>query len=156
MLLLSVEFMISSIISLGFQYSCVDRSYYWNFANFSYCGGNGNQTVKALDCEYSLFCSKISKRLGYVSIWASKLRAGVLRAPVRAKRETKLVSYSISEARHSADGPMAGHDDAHLSAIVHQHHMETRPPLTMIGLFKNKSCLVEMSSRPRKSLATNS
>ena len=35
---------------------------------FSYCGGYGNQTVKTLDCEYSLFCSKISKRLGYVSI----------------------------------------------------------------------------------------
>ena len=35
---------------------------------FSYRGGNGNQTVKALDYEYPLFCSKISKRLGYVGI----------------------------------------------------------------------------------------
>ena len=52
-----------------------------------------------------------------------------MQVPVEAEREPAVVSYSISEAQHSGDGPMAGHDDAHLSSTTHQQNLETRPKL---------------------------
>ena len=45
------------------------------------------------------------------------------------KRACTGFNYRTSEAQHSCDGPMAGHDDAHLSSTTHQQNLETRPKL---------------------------
>ena len=60
-----------------------------------------------------------------------------MRAQVRA-----LASFSISEAQHSGDRPMAGHN------YTHQQQLETCPTVSI------KQCLVDLSSR-RKMSATN-
>ena len=51
-----------------------------------------------LDCEQSLFRSKICKR----EYWSSEVVL-VLRAQIRAKRETAMVSYGILDARWQLD-----------------------------------------------------
>ena len=67
-----------------------------------------------------------------------------MRALVRAKIETALVSCSISEAWHSGDGLKAIHGDAHLSSTAHKHHLDTRPTLN--------HHLADLSLRCRKCL----
>jgi len=66
-----------------------------------------------------------------------------VRAQVRA-----LASFSISEAQHSGDRPMAGHNYTHLPSTAHQQQLETCPTVSI------KQCLVDLSSR-RKMSATN-
>ena len=72
-----------------------------------------------IDCEQSLFCSKIrgEKEAEHESR-ASSQAASSARGGRRAKRETAMVSYNDCEARHSGDGViLLVDDDAQLSAI---------------------------------------
>ena len=65
-----------------------------------------------LDCEQSLFCSKIrgEKEAEHESR-ASSEAASSARGGRRAKRETAMVSYNDCEARHSGDGVILLVDD---------------------------------------------
>ena len=77
------------------------------------------QVGTRLDCEQSLFCSKIreEKEAEHESR-ASSETASSARGGRRAKRETAMVSYNDCEARHSGDGViLLVDDDAQLSAI---------------------------------------
>ena len=72
-----------------------------------------------LDCEQSLFCSKIrgEKDAEHESRVSSEA-ASSARGGRRAKRETAMVSYNDCEARHSGDGViLLVDDDVQLSAI---------------------------------------
>ena len=72
-----------------------------------------------VDCEQSLFCSKIrgEKEAEHESRARSQA-ASSARGGRRAKRETAMVSYNDCEARHSGDGViLLVDDDAQLSAI---------------------------------------
>ena len=75
--------------------------------------------ILCLDCEQSLFCSKIrEEKVAEHESHASGEAARSARGRRRAKRETAMVSYNDCEARHSGDGViLLVHDDAHLSAI---------------------------------------
>ena len=58
-----------------------------------------NCVSEYLDCEQSLFCSKIWKGKYLSSEVARVTRARVAKARIRAKRESAMVSYSILDAR---------------------------------------------------------
>ena len=77
------------------------------------------QVGTRLDCEQSLFCSKIrGKKEAEHESRASSEAASSARGGRRAKRETAMVSYNDCEARHSGDGViLLVDDDAQLSAI---------------------------------------
>ena len=89
--------------------------------NLPYDHGNfaGWLFLLRLDCEQSLFCSKI--RGGKVAEHESRASGEATssaRGGRRAKRETAMVSYNDCEARHSGDGViLLVDDDAQLSAI---------------------------------------
>ena len=84
------------------------------FPNWTACSA-----ITYIDCEQSLFCSKIrgEKEADHESRASSKA-ASSARDGRRAKRETAMVSYNDCEARHSGDGViLLVDDDAQLSAI---------------------------------------
>lgn len=54
-------------------------------------------SLTKIDCEQSLFCSKICESVCEM-MQLSVQGVRIFWAPVQAKRETTLVSYSISEA----------------------------------------------------------
>ena len=56
-----------------------------------------------LDCEQSLFCVKICKGEYLSSEVVQVARGRVVRARIKAKRETAMVSYSILDVWHSGD-----------------------------------------------------
>ena len=76
-------------------------------------------SIPSLDCEQSLFCSKIrGEKVAEHESRASDEAASTARGGRRAKRETAMVSYNDCEARHSGDGViLLVDDDAQLPAI---------------------------------------
>ena len=94
-----------------------------------------------LDCEQSLFCSKIREEK--VAEHESRASGGR-----RAKRETAMVSYNDCEARHSGDGViLLVDDDTQLSAIFIGDMRGEFEPFLPTGFDINQICQTQLASR---------
>ena len=103
----------------------------------------------SVDCEQSLFCSKIrEEKVAEHESHASGKAARSVRGGRRAKRETAMVSCNDCEARHSGDGViLLVHDDAHLSAIFISDIRGEFESYLPTGFDNNQICQTQLAGR---------